>query len=245
MKAKISTSLDDYLNQADQITEDLMLENGALLSALREYHDYFTKILWREDDLQPVPALLSLNAFMLYLAGIRVAMSGHTAAMFPVLRTALESGCYAYRMSEDESLCQVWLDRNKGDTERKLARRKFNSAVRETADAINKIQDESGSIILEIYERTIDEGAHPNVASVIDNISFDSERNDGYTGVSLVAMYGHDSWQTRRALVACLDYGFVIALVLTCALNKMDQRHQDGLNALNELKERVVAEVFG
>jgi hypothetical protein len=49
---------------------------------------------------------------MLLNAGIRIALTGHAAAIFPTLCTALESACYAYRMIEDEKLEKMWADRH-------------------------------------------------------------------------------------------------------------------------------------
>jgi hypothetical protein len=55
---------------------------------------------------------VALNAFMLVNAGIRIALTGHAAAIFPTLHTALESACYAYRMIENEKLEKMWADRH-------------------------------------------------------------------------------------------------------------------------------------
>lgn len=97
MIVEISESMDEYLGTADVIATALRKDGGPIMDLLYDCHQYFSKTLWRSGHgMSPVVAMLSLNAFMIYLAGVRVAMSGHVVAVFPVLRTALESACYAY-----------------------------------------------------------------------------------------------------------------------------------------------------
>ena len=96
MLLRLDKTFDDYISEGENTVCELLATNGPLIQALRLNHDYFAKTLWADDpDIQPVPGVLGLNAFMLFLAGTRIAMTGHAAAVFPTLRTALEYACYA------------------------------------------------------------------------------------------------------------------------------------------------------
>ncbi|WP_243450829.1 hypothetical protein, partial [Sandarakinorhabdus glacialis] len=66
---------------------------------------------------------------------------------------------------------------------------------------------------------------------------------DPFYRVNLAGLYGADHWETRRMLIGCLDFALAIAVVLTRALDRPDQQHQEQLQALNDLKN-VVSEDF-
>lgn len=240
MIVEISQSMDEYIDKGSEVTLALRVENGPILQALHKYHEYFATVLWRDVDLDPIPAFLSMNAFMLYLAGIRVALTGHVSAVFPVLRTALESASYSFLMTEDPELVDIWTNRHKSKEGLKLCRRRFSSAVPATAAAINREQPGGGDWILEAYDAAIDFGAHPNIRSVFGHVSFDDDQGDDFHRISLTGLYGRDSWETKRVLIGCLDFGLAIAVLLTRALNAPDQEHQDRLQALSDLKNRIV-----
>ena len=119
MKLLLGSSLDDYINCGDETTRKLLEADGPLIQALKKYLDFFANTLWADTNaLSPIPAVLSTNAFILFLSGIRTAMTGHASAIFPILRTALESACYAFVMVQDSSTEQIWIDRHKDEFER-------------------------------------------------------------------------------------------------------------------------------
>ncbi len=113
MKFKLEHSFRDYIGSGDQTANELLESGSPLVAAMEEFYAFFRDDLWADDqEISPNQAFLSTNAFMIYLSAVRVAMTGHEAAIFPLFRTALESACYAFLMSKDESLQEIWSNRH-------------------------------------------------------------------------------------------------------------------------------------
>lgn len=241
MIVEIDKSLDHYLDTADEIAAAVRQEGGAVLDLLRDFHDYFARTLWRSaEGMPPAAAMLSMSAFLTYLAGIRIAISGHAAAVFPVLRTALESACYAYLIAKTPDLASVWLHRHDDRDSLKACRRSFDGAVRTVAREIDAEQPGGGAWLLEAYDAAIDFGAHPNVKGVVGHARMEDDRDDDpFLRVSIGGLYGADHWQTFRSLVACADYALAIAVVLTRSLDSPDAVHQTELQRLNDRKNEL------
>ncbi len=241
MSVKIEGSLDTYLTTATEITSALIKEDGAILRLLREFHDYFAKTLWRDiSSLAPSVLFLSTNAFMIYLAGVRVAMSGHPVAAFPILRTALESACYAYLISEDPKLGEIWSNRHKGSEAVKACRDRFTGAVSAVAKDIEGKQPSGGEWVRNLYDAAINDGGHPNINSVVGHIVREQDSDgENYHRFSHVGLYSAEHWQTQRGLVACLDFALAIAVVLTRSLAQPDDEHTSKLHELNDRKNAI------
>jgi hypothetical protein len=237
-------ALSDYFDAADETTRELLAEEGPWMSALTMAHDVLARSLWAgEPNIRPAPAALSFNAFTVWLAALRTAFSGHEAAVYPLLRTALESACYAFLMIEDSDLDAVWLSRHEGKKQRAACRRAFTPAAALTAKALGARNETYGELTTEAYERVIDFGAHPNPQSVLTHLSF-VDAADGYEQMRLTTLYGASAFQTRRCILACLDFAIAIALVLAHALAAPGEEISAKLQALNDAKLDLAAE-FG
>lgn len=248
MIVEINESMDDYFDTTDAITAALREENSPILQTLHGFDGYFRKTLWRDaGGVAPVAMVLSMNAYMLFLAGVRVAMSGHVTACFPVLRTALESACYGFLIAKNPDLSAVWTDRHKDADSKKACRKAFGSAVTDVAKLVEREQPGGGQWLADAYDAAIDFGAHPNIKSVFGHVRIlEDVPKDPYFRVNLAGLYGADHWETHRMLIGCLDFALAIAVVLTRALDNPDQEHQEQLQALNDEKNRVSrAFVFG
>lgn len=241
MIVEINESIDDYFDTTDAITAALRQENSPILQTLRGFDGYFRKTLWREaGGIGPMAMVLSMNAYLLFLAGVRVAMTGHVTACFPVLRTALESACYGYLIAKDPELSVVWINRHKDAASKKACRKAFGSAVTDVAKRVEREQPGGGQWLADAYDAAIDFGAHPNIKSVFEHVRIlEDVPEDSYFRVNLAGLYGTDHWETYRMLIGCLDFALAIAVVLTRALDNPDQEHQDQLQALSDEKNRV------
>lgn len=241
MLVELDQSMDDYIDTTNAITAALREQDGPILQTLHAFDGYFTNTLWRGDSkLGPMAMMLSMNAYMLFLAGVRVAMTGHVNAVFPVLRTALESACYGYLIAKDPDLSAVWTDRHKDPAARKASRKAFGSAVADVAKHVEREQPGGGQWLADAYDVAIDFGAHPNIKSVVGHVRLQEDTpDDPMFRVNLAGLYGADHWETQRMLIGCLDFALAIAVVLTRALDEPDQLHQDALQALNDRKNQV------
>lgn len=186
-----------------------------------------------------------MHSFMLWTAAVRMAMSGHAAATFPLFRTALEAACYAYLMKDDQDLEKVWSDRHLSPEALKKSRRTFTSAVRDAAGKIDagastpKFQ----KWVMDAYDAAIDHGAHPNPESIYRHLNPPKDAGDHYV-VNLTGIYDAEDTELLRVLIACLDYGLVIACVLGHGLKDVPADLNANLDRLNQLKEKLSGELF-
>lgn len=81
--------IDAYLAAADD----------PLVAALREYHSYFHDGLWQKKQPSPLPIVLYMNAYQLFLAAARMALSGHLT--FPLRGAHSEGECFGW--------CHSWV----------------------------------------------------------------------------------------------------------------------------------------
>ena len=247
MRAEIEP-FDNYFVAAREVEQELLGGESPLMSGLRRYHDFFVDHVFSESNpLSPVQGLLAMDAFMVFLSSIRVAISGHGAAMFPLLRTALEASCYALLVGDSEEVRDIWLKRNSTPDALRTSKKTFRSPV---ADAAKRIQAKSWvgpnteAGINQAYNEAIDFGAHPNPKGIWPYVRVNDSHPDGYDHVSVGGVYEADSFETGRCLMACLDYGLLIALILS---NCRDEPCEDAviaLNKLNELKEELTKTCF-
>lgn len=244
MKFLLEHTLRDYVALGDDTTRKLLESERPLVAAIEEYYRFFQSELWTADDMKMSPhqAFLSIHSFMTWTAAVRLALSGHAAATFPLFRTALEAACYAYLMKDDEDLEKVWSDRHASPEALKKSRRAFTSAVKEAAARID-----AGTMfekwMMDAYDGAIDHGAHPNPKSIYRHINPPKDEGD-YVIVNLTGIYDAENTETLRMLVACLDYGLVIACVLARSLKEVPDDLSANLDRLNQLKEKLSGELF-
>lgn len=240
MQVRNTHSFDDYFRGAEENSKQWLEESGELIQLLRQTHTFCTTTLWAEvENVGPLPATLAMNAFTLWLAGVKVAITGHQAAVFPILRTALESACYAFLMARDETLETLWMSRSKDEASWKACRRAFTSAVADASKGINEIQPESGDWIYEAYQTAIDYGGHPNIRGVFGHVTMADEPD--YNVVKLTGLHHADSGKAHQGVVAAADFGLAISIVLTRAMNGRTEVLQNALNDLADAKEAAVA----
>ena len=108
------------------------------------------------------------RAHSAYRAAASCAFSGQSAELHPLLRLMLEQGGYAILINRKSELAEVWLNRHETDTDRATVPKEFTvgniKSVLASSDP--RLKDVFG----ELYERTIDFGAHPNEMSVTSSL---------------------------------------------------------------------------
>jgi hypothetical protein len=230
--------IDAYMAAADETLAELLVSDSALVAGLREYDSFFRTRLFAQGPTEPIALVLFMNAYQLFLAGARMALSGHCAAVFPLLRTALESAAYGGMIASNPALSAVWTERHRGDAEKKACRKSFTFEK-----AISPLEDRAPDIhALAVlgYEGAIDYGAHPNVRGVFGHVSLDEQREDGLTAVTHTSLYGSAHIETIRGLCACLDFGFAIIGIIALSASTIGDDLVDGLQALNDAKNAAV-----
>ena len=102
------------------------------------------------------------RAHAAYLSAFYLSISGLVPECFMLIRGCIENALYALYVHRTPSMQQIWLDREKDEDAKNTCRNSFTYRK-----ALKALEDEDASLkktIHDIYQDSIDCGAHPNVA---------------------------------------------------------------------------------
>lgn len=239
-RVDLGDGLRQYVAMADECLKELQSSKSPFVAVLLEYDDHFRRDLW-QDAVQrsTFGFLLFLDAYQLFLAGTRMALSGHPAAVFPLMRSGLESTSYGLLLERRPALSEIWSNRHRSEADKKACRDTFTfdkatAGLREGVPDIHRLAKEA-------YEGAIDYGAHPNVRGVFWHITVYDARPDGMIAVTHTSLYSAEHHETIRGLCACLDYGFPIISIITLAGPTVSGKLATDLQTLNDAKNAAVA----
>lgn len=173
---------------------------------------------------QLVPSLLMLRSFSAFRASVMVALS-LPADSFPLQRLCLESAGYARLMFSTPELGKVWLKR---DEDPQRVRTQFTN--RSVRAAIATDDKQLATIYQELYERTIDFGAHPNEKGVLTNVIKESLGTDALQ----FWMLAGDGPPLQHALRTCAQVGICSLKVFNLIFSEQFKSHN-----FNENIDRV------
>lgn len=218
MKRFISESLAAYLEAAADVQTEALQVLPAWMDVYKEIDQ-----IWRLELFEgatgaaPVASSLCMQSFFFWLASVRVALSGHSSATYPLLRTSLEAACYARRIAQDGALARVWLDRERDAAGRKACIKAFGSAVAEVAKSFED-EPSFATSIREMYDAAIDFGAHPNPRGILEQIRM--EDTDGHTYVTTTAIHSIRSHSAMRSIVAVAEHGYFCIAICANSLGE-------------------------
>jgi hypothetical protein len=240
-KVELGDGLTQYMALADETARELLLSDNKLVATLRTYDKYFRRDLWFH--VCPTPSMgfvLFLNAYQMFLAGARTALGGHAVAIFPVLRTALESAAYGFLIEQKPELAAIWINRHRSEADKKASRNAFTFER-----AVSGLKDKAPDIYVlarAAYEGAIDYGAHPNPKGVFGHVSIDEDRPDGLVAVTHTSLYGVDHIETIRSLCACLDFGLAIIGMISLSRADTNDKQIAELQVLSDAKNAATAD---
>lgn len=236
----------DYIEIRQANLAAIMSGRCPLLSGVERYCAFLQKDLLKgEQEVTPTAAFLFMNSYMLYQSSIETALTGHAAAIYPLMRTALESACYGYVMRTDTAIERLWLNRHDSEGATKAARKASTSAVNDAADAIGAAKSHPGTaaIIKQTYQQAINWGAHPNPRSIFKHLE---EPKDIGTNiqVDLTGLHNTGSLEYERSLLACLDFGMLLGIVIIHSLTHVTPETVQKLRDLDDMKEALLESEF-
>lgn len=236
----------DYLVATLENTQSHAGESPELMYLIAQMDDIFhDEIFSLPLSQQPTADLLIINAYTMLLAGVREALSGHVVCVFPIVRAALESSCYAYIIASDASKADVWLERHTSEAALSKCRKMFTA--KKAVDILKGSDPAMADYVWGHYEASIDFGAHPNTKSVIGHLSDSGPAQDGYHAFELTSVYGKNSWQVNHALFVCVEAGQAIAYLIAASVGNHPLIHERGKIFQNwiDAKNRMVEELTG
>lgn len=243
MKIIDQKDLTSYFEFSQEQVSDFLSKSSPLFCLAKQVDEFIRKAWSESPDLDPTATFLLLNSYFLLMASFRTAATGHVAAIFPVVRASLESTCYAFHISRDSQLAEVWLNREKGAEQRKKCRKAFTSAV---ADVVKQLKYEGHEPLSEMvnaaYEGTITYGAHPNSMSIFKHVASRPDDDSDFWKFDLTCMYSQDSFESKHSLFACIEYGLVIA-AMCIVIHKQHEKSEELVAEFTQLhddKEKLI-----
>lgn len=115
-----------------------------------------------------ISGLFVLRSHASFLSAGYLAFSGQLADSFALQRSALEAALYGLYVKDDSEKAEIWLRRNEeGGKQKSRSLFSYNRVI------INLRNQDPGTadIVENLYKHAIDYGSHPNLASIMSNIS--------------------------------------------------------------------------
>jgi hypothetical protein len=110
-----------------------------------------------------------------YLAAVRLSLSAQVPESYMVLRGCLENALYGIYFSRNQELSKIWLQRHKSEEFKKRVRNEFTSG--KLLKFLESIDKDNYIIASELYDKTIDCGAHPNPRSLFQTMDIGKEND--------------------------------------------------------------------
>ncbi|RMV76460.1 hypothetical protein ALP05_00664 [Pseudomonas caricapapayae] len=184
---------------------------------------------------------LRINARFMLMTGFRIGLTGHAAGVYPTLRTALETACYAFLMSQDEAVSDVWMKRSLSVDNAKAFKKAFKQPIADARDLIDKIHPNNlGTWMYELYQASMEFGAHPNALTVVLHTRLSDDEATGGTRYENIALYNVGNFEFDRTLLACVETGLAVVIVLSMTFENPSQESIEAVNQLNTMKEKLV-----
>lgn len=226
-----------FLDAAASTSAELVAGSTPGFALVQQVDEFMRREVWAQElALGPIPATLALSSYYSFLGAVRIALGGHLTATFPLVRHGLESACYAYVMARDSRLETVWLERLHGPAEKMACRKEFAGSIKRAAQSIRLTQQQLGDLVSDLYETSIDFGAHPNVRSVVPHLSMTEA--DDQVSVGVPCLFGPSDIRTQQALIACAETGIAITFVTALAADD-HPLVRDGFKTLDTMYRRV------
>jgi hypothetical protein len=160
---------------SDKLTTFLDDARGNQFASFVEAHSHYEKI--RDVDaafvticdnlLNPsnFSAAFLLLAHASYRAAAGLALSTQSAPAFALMRQCLENSLYGLYISQHPDSFETWLKRNDDAATKQKMKDEFKiGALKEILESIDR---STHSVWSQMYEKTIDFGAHPNPAALV------------------------------------------------------------------------------
>ncbi len=130
-----------------------------------------------------------------FLAASLHAIAGQVGDTAPLTRSCIEWAIYAVHFQKHPDQLEVWLERGDGaEARRKAAAAARPSKMLEDVDALDPLL---GKALREIYETSIEFGAHPNIQALFGNMHREERNGDQvFTNKMLTA----DEFDVRVAI---------------------------------------------
>ncbi len=175
---------------------------------LEEVEKLMTDVIEQLHTEDPLPTtLFLLRTHGTFLGSLRMVLSCQVVETYPLLRMMLESALYALYISTHEDSWDLWLRRHESDDYKKEVRKRFR--ITNLIEEVRKHSNQVHKNASELYERTIDMGAHPNERSITTTLRTETRPETYYVHLNYLVK---DGVPLRYCMTTTAEVGL-------CALN--------------------------
>jgi hypothetical protein len=203
----IDPTVGGFLKIAHENELEAMVHYEKFVGYLERVDRKFRGLMIAEHGDRALARVMVLVAHSYFLAAIRTALSGQSPPAFTNLRAGIECALYSVIIQHEEGADQVWLNREK---DRATCRSTFTAAK---GFRLLEFDPNLKVLAQQVYDASIDFGAHPNPLAVIKHLQVKDE-GDAFR-LSLISLHGIDSVSVTRALTACVETGLVCTLIFS------------------------------
>lgn len=226
------SELEYFIRLANECCGEALVVLSEPIKYLADIDQLYMEFVPAAGGIRPAAAgILLLNAHSCFRASVRLALSGQLLPVFMTLRGCIESAVYGNAMVVTPDLQTIWLHRDKDKQSRDACRSAFAAAkmFRSLEDAHTK---EFADQLRDIYESTIDFGAHPNSHSMVASTRIE-KTVEGLGHLDFAYIHGAQSFELKQALIACAEVGLAVFFVALLA----NQKHPQLINLNNRALE--------
>lgn len=160
-----------------------------------------------DNTTETAPAFFLYRAHAALRAAIGLVLAGQVVEVYPMLRNCLEQALYAYFIFKEPSRWDVWQGRH--DTSEALRKVKQLFRIADMLAALRADHARDGEITADLYEHTINLGAHPNAFGIFQGV----EVSEDAEATTVITQYLHPGTPAHEA--ALLETARVGVAVLT------------------------------
>lgn len=181
--------LSSFLGEAQQNAHGSFHRKKNAYGRLRETDDCFEKVannlLNPKDQIAPLFLLRSHSA---YRATCGLAMSSQVVECFATARLCIEYAGYGLFIHDNPNLRNIWFDKGKGGYEKKIFLRTFT--LGNVRDCIELHDKRLAAVYNDLYQRTIDIGAHPNELAVSGSMKVEDDPTSDRVHIKQLYLHG-------------------------------------------------------
>jgi len=146
---------------------------------LREVHDIFWEVVQNVANTEHVlPPFFIPRAHSAYLAAVRLVLSGQLPEAYMCLRGCLENALYSFHIHKTPGDSELYLCRDDDDQKLKEFKKVFHPSP--FLDELEQDDKQIAGLARELYERSIEYGAHPNPRGMLASMKIKKEERRVY-----------------------------------------------------------------
>ncbi len=169
---------------------------------LRNVHESFRCVLDYKENIVNFSDLFLPRSHAAYLAAVRLALCGQQPESHMCLRGCLENSLYGFIVHVEDPEGETFL----GKIDDVQSRKKFIRQMRPSniLEVLKRKSPEKAKLASQLYDCTIECGAHPNPLGILTGLSFQKEKK----GTSITTNYFNDASEVfDLCLLICFRVG--------------------------------------